>query len=260
MPNRFATHLPSCTVAAALSSARNGRCSQCFMEEFALCGAVDNEIAAALRRSVAERSYKAQEIIASEGEPADYVGIVRAGVAGIVKYSEHGRRQVCGFLEEGDVFGLVAADEHFANVEALTDVAVCLFPRRVFEDAIERHPKLAPELMRAVSNQRMEAAEHELLLGQFSGRERLAAFLIRRASRFGRPVNGPAEVVLETTRRDIGDYLGLSLENVSRGLNDFARQGLIEMPTPRRIILKDARALESIGHMALCPPSKDDHA
>ena len=250
MPVRYATTLPSCTIEAALSDAREGRCARCFMKEFAECSAVDKEIAATLRRSIVEGRYAAQDTIVAEGDPVDQVGVVRSGIAAIVKYSEHGRRQICGFLEQGDVFGLASGEEHFANVEALTAVSACLFPRAVFDDAIKRHPKLAPELMRAVSNERMEAAEHELLLGQYSGRERLAAFLVRRAMRFGRSLNGPPEVVLETTRRDIGDYLGLSLENVSRGLNDFVRQGLIEMPNPRRIILKNARALESIAHIS----------
>jgi len=217
------------------------------LREFGSCDAIDAPTAAYLDRHVSKRTFAAHETILCEGDDASTVGVVREGIAAVVKYSDNGRRQIIGFLEQGDVFGLSSQDVYFANVEALTEVGACLFPRIAFDEALLRHPELAPEMMRIVSNERVEAAEHELLLGQYNARERLAAFLIRRAERFGETAGGPCEIWLDTTRQDIGDYLGLSMENVSRGLNDMAKRGIVSMPTPRNVILNDMRELHKLA-------------
>ena len=247
MTRHLATQLPACTIDAVVVREGEAHCPSCLLREFGACNAIDTDTASHLNRHVVRKVFAAHETILAEGDEASTVGVIGEGVAAVVKYSDNGRRQIIGFLEAGDVFGLSSRETCFANIEALTKVKACLFPRNLFDEAMVRHPELTPELMRIVSNERVEAAEHELLLGQFSGRERLAAFLMRRADRFGKTVAGPCEIWLDTTRQDIGDYLGLSMENVSRGLNDMAKRGVISMPSPRKIILRDMQQLRRLA-------------
>jgi len=247
MTQHLATRLPACTIDAVVLREGEMHCPSCLLREFGACGAIDTETATRLNRNVLKREYAAHETILAEGGEARVVGVISDGIAAVVKYSDNGRRQIIGFLETGDVFGLSSVETYFATIEALTEVHACLFPRVLFDEAMLKHPELTPELMRIVSNERVEAAEHELLLGQYSGRERLAAFLMRRAERFGEPGAGPCQIWLDTTRQDIGDYLGLSMENVSRGLNDMAKRGVISMPTPRNVILQDMAHLRKLA-------------
>ena len=237
MSRHLATELPGCTIDAVLSGADRLPCASCPMREFGVCKAVDDTTAGYLNRHLTRRTCAPHETILHEGDEADRVGVIRSGMAAVVKYSDAGRRQIVGFLEPGDVLGLSSHDKYFAGVEALTEVETCLFPRTVFEEALRQHPEVTPDVIRLVSNERVEAAEHELLLSQFSARERLAAFLMRRAERFGAEAEDIREIRVDTTRQDIGDYLGLSMENVSRGLDDMARRGIVSLPTPRIAVL-----------------------
>lgn len=245
MEESMRTHLPACTINAASRGALSDTCPRCIRDHFGTCKAIEQNLALCLSRLRAERIYAPHETIFLQGEPSDQIGIIREGTASVVMYSSDGRRQIVGFLEIGDVFGLSSNELYFATTEALSKVRACLFPRNAFISALGKHPELAPELVRIVSNERSEAAEHQLLLGQFSSRERLAAFLARQADRQSRDKTNSCELNLVATRRDIGDYLGLSMENVSRSIKDLAKRGVIELLTPKRILVKDRDALNA---------------
>lgn len=236
--------LPSCTIMAAVDPAMSKRCAQCSAAGFETCSALEQDTVKDLSVMMRTRRFGAQETVQNEGEPSTAIGIVQHGTAAAVKYTSEGRRQIVGFLEEGDLFGVTRDGFCVASIEAITDLCVRLFPRSAFEAAMERHRELPPEMMKIVVHDLAEANDHMVMLGRMSGRQRLAAFLLRLARRQGRFERGKLVINLVMTRNDIADYLGLSMENVSRGLGQLARDGIIHMPMPHKIVVEQCDRLE----------------
>ncbi len=182
-----------------------------------------------------------------EGDPAKHYFEVIAGAVRIYKLLVDGRRQIIGFPLTGDFFGWSSGDSYAHTAEATTDVTVLRFPRDKLEALVEEHPKLGLRLLGIAHNQICAAQDQMLLLGRKTAEERIASFLVtmsERAARGGQPEN---PVVLHATRGEIGDYLGLSAEAVSRGLSALRREGLIALAEPQRVTLMRPEALHDRG-------------
>lgn len=240
-------HLPRCTIDYAVEASRETGCPDCLKKTFESCDHIDLPTALKLRELQRQKSFEKRAIIQNEGDTATTIGIVTKGMAAVVKHTEDGKRQIVGFLSNGDLFGISPRDEYFASVEAITHVEACLFPKADFDALIASHPQLAPDLLRAVSHELAEAANHTVLLGQLTSSGRIAAYLCERAERLRSEGLDGKTVTLEMTRSDLGDYLGISMEHVSRALGYLAGEGLIRIVGRRNVEILDLSGLQEAG-------------
>jgi CRP/FNR family nitrogen fixation transcriptional regulator len=194
--------------------------------------------------SLNEFTYKKGTEIYGEKEPADYVYQVKIGAVRSYKLLSDGRRQIGAFHLVGDIFGLENGSEHRFTAEAIVDTTVLLVKRRSLELVAESDAMVARNLLSMTTNNLQHAEDHMLLLGRKTSLERVAAFLIE----MDRRLTVPGVMALPMCRRDIADYLGLTLETVSRALSRLHELGILGFigNTQRQIVLLDRRQLASL--------------
>jgi CRP-like cAMP-binding protein len=178
-----------------------------------------------------------------EGDPALHWYRVVSGTGCTSKLLPDGRRQIGTFLHAGDFFGFEALEEHGFAAEALTDLVLFRYPRQR-TDALARADGAVNRCIREIACRSLTAAYERLLtLGRRTATERVVGFLLELAcaARDGRTLSLPM------SRSDIGDYLGLTLETVSRTLAALKHEGLIDMAGAHRLVLLDRSALEEIA-------------
>jgi CRP/FNR family transcriptional regulator, nitrogen fixation regulation protein len=187
-------------------------------------------------------SYPRNAEISGEGEPAEFVYKVISGSVRTYKILSDGRRQIGGFHLAGDIFGLQFGENHALSAEAITDTKILVVKRGAFNALAGRNPSLAEEIF-ALSGRELRAMQMRVLLLVQSAQERVASFLLEMAERT------PASNIIELpmTRQDIADYLGLTIETVSRTLTALEAAATIEVPTSRRIVLRNRPALNRLN-------------
>ena len=154
-----------------------------------------------------------------------------------------GRRQVVDFAYPGDIIGLGALDTHATSAQATTKTRVRCIPTATLHDVAARNAGLSRKLYEALSHELLAAREHLFTVTQCTAAERLAAFLLALSRRNGRRGENPDEIVLPMTRTDIADFLGLTIETVSRTFSKFRADGLIELEHCILVTLLDADGL-----------------
>jgi CRP/FNR family transcriptional regulator, nitrogen fixation regulation protein len=180
--------------------------------------------------------------IYGEEESADYVYTVLQGAVRTYKVLSDGRRQINAFHLSGDIFGLEIGDEHSCSAEAVSDVQVLVVKRSLVMSVADRSNDVAHRLWSMTAGELRRSQNHSLLLIK-SARERVAAFLLDMAERLF--TDGAVE--LPMSRQDIADYLGLTIETVSRTLSQFEGAATIELPASRRIVLRNRSALSRLN-------------
>lgn len=188
-------------------------------------------------------SYKRDEEIYGEDEPADYVYQVVSGAVRTYKLLSDGRRQIGAFHLPGDVFGLESGGSvHRLTAEAIIDTTVRLVKRRSLETAAETNVEVAHKLWTMTAGDLRHAENHMLLLGRKTATERVATFLLE----MDRRLATAGMMALPMCRRDIGDYLGLTLETISRTLSQLNAQGVLEFSGARQIVLRNRQRLANM--------------
>jgi CRP/FNR family transcriptional regulator len=172
--------------------------------------------------------FLARATIFKEGEPKAAVYELTQGTA--VRYRMRaGRKQIVGFALPGDFLNSAFADRHTCSVDAISQATARQFPRRQFLTFLEAHPKTLRESLETSSQEIDAAYEHVLLLGRGTAEERFVEFIIRWRTRVGRKGAVANLVPLPMSRRDIADYLGLTIEKVSRLLANFKREKFLRV-------------------------------
>jgi CRP/FNR family nitrogen fixation transcriptional regulator len=202
------------------------------------------ETGSTIRISLNEFTYKKGVEIFGEKEPADYVYQVAAGAVRSYKLLSDGRRQIGAFHLVGDIFGLEIGTEHRFTAEAIVDTTVRLLKRRSLETVAGSNVTVARNLLSMTTNNLRHAEDHMLLLGRKTSLERVAAFLIE----MDRRSTAAGILALPMCRRDIADYLGLTLETVSRALSRLHGLGMLGFVgnNQRQIVLLDREQLASL--------------
>ena len=189
-----------------------------------------------------EFSYRKDEEIYGEDELAEYVYQVIRGAVRTYKLLSDGRRQIGAFLLPGDVFGLESGTSHRLAAEAVIDTTVRLVKRNGLEQAADVNVQVARKLWGITAGELGHAENHMLLLGRKSAMERVATFLLEMDRRLA--VAGM--MALPMCRRDIGDYLGLTLETVSRALSQLHGEGVLGFSGARQIVLRNRQRLRNM--------------
>jgi CRP/FNR family transcriptional regulator, nitrogen fixation regulation protein len=182
------------------------------------------------------------EEIFGDGEPAEYVYKVIKGAVRTYKILCDGRRQIGGFYLPGDIFGLEIGKEHQFSAEAIKDVTVVVVRRGAILSLAERDCDAARELWSFTGRELNRVQEHLLLLVK-SAQQRVACFLLEMSARLA----ATDAIELPMSRQDIADYLGLTIETVSRTMTQLASEQAIALPSARRIVLHNSGALRQLN-------------
>ncbi|MGC2826619.1 MAG: helix-turn-helix domain-containing protein [Pseudolabrys sp.] len=180
--------------------------------------------------------------IYGESEPADYLYKVVSGAIRTYKVLISGRRQIGSFYLPGDIFGLEVGGEHTSSAEAVADSKVLVIRRSAVAALAGRNKEVARQLWTMTAAELQRAQDHMMPLIK-TAQERVAGFLLEIAARSP----GANEVDLPMTRQDIADYLGLTIETVSRMMTQLENSGAIAVPTSRRIVLRKRGALSRMN-------------
>lgn len=185
-----------------------------------------------------------------EGDPNPFVFNVVDGAVKLYRLLPDGRRQITGFLFQGDFLGLGGRGPSSFTAEALTPLSACRFRRGDFDQLLNALPALEHRLVAMAGDELMAAQEQIVLLGRKTARERIASFLTRLSARQVQLGGSEGRVHLPMTRLDIADYLGLTIETVSRVFTQFKTSGLIQLLPNNEVALPDPSALRALGEGA----------
>ena len=180
--------------------------------------------------------------IYGENEPADYLYKVVSGAVRTYKVLVDGRRQIGGFYLPGDMFGFETSGEHAFSAEAITDCKIMVIKRSAVVALAATDGDVARQMWDLTARELQRTQDRILVLIK-SAQERVAGFLLEMARRT--TVGGAVE--LPMSRQDIADYLGLTIETVSRTLTQLEKTAAIELPTSRRILLRNRTALNRLN-------------
>ena len=228
-------------------------CSNCNLRELCMpVGLSPDELKRIDEIVATRRQVKRRETLFRHGERFTSLYAIRTGVFKTRVTSEDGRDQVTGFQMAGEIIGLdgIVNDHHSCDAVALEDSEVCVMPFDRIEELSREVTALQRHVHQIMSREIVREHGVMLLLGSMRAEERLAAFLLNLVERLHARGFSQSELVLRMTREEIGSYLGLKLETVSRTLSRFAEDGTVEVDK-RHIRITDAAALRRMVNPAL---------
>lgn len=227
-------------------------CSDCPIRYRAVCSHCEADELARLESVKFYRTFEAGQVLIWAGDRMDFVASVVSGVASLTQTLEDGRTQMVGLLLPSDFLGRPGRMAAPYTVTAATDIVLCCFRRKPFEQLMQTTPRISQRLLEMTLDELDAAREWMLLLGRKTAREKIASLLAiiarREAAMQKRTAGGRMEIVLPLTREAMADYLGLTLETVSRQISALKRDGIVELPGKRGVIVPDfARLVEESG-------------
>lgn len=186
-------------------------------------------------------TFAREEEIFGEGEPSDYIYKVLEGVVRTCRFLGDGRRQIEDFHLAGEYFGLESGAEHACTAEAVGTVTVLLIRRSTLADIAARDAEVAGRMLELTMASLARTQRHVGMLSRKGACERVAAFLLDFADRSG----STTFIELPISRQEIADYLGLTIETVSRTFSQFEADGVIGLPDRRRVVMRNPHRLRS---------------
>ena len=218
-------------------------CGDCPIRHRAVCARCDADELARLEQIKYYRSFEAGQTVVWSGDRMDFVASVVTGVATLTQTMEDGRTQMVGLLLPSDFVGRPGRDKAAYNVIATTDLLMCCFRKKPFEALLLKIPHIGQRLLEMTLDELDAAREWMLILGRKSAREKIASLLaiIARRDAMLKPGSPRGRIVfdLPLTREAMADYLGLTLETVSRQVSALKNDRVIELEGKRHVIVPD---------------------
>jgi CRP/FNR family transcriptional regulator len=204
-------------------------CAGCRVRLVSVCAALEQDELRSLETLAQPACFPARKTLFVQGEPAGSVYNITSGVVRIYKLLPDGRRQIVGFALPGDFLGLALNDTYGFSADAIEPVVACRFSRSAYSSLVDEKPHLLRRLHEFATHELTHAHDQMLLLGRRTAEERLIAFLLALRDRWARLNGGHASatVPLPMSRQDIADYLGLTIETVSRTFSKLARDKVV---------------------------------
>ena len=223
------------------------RCSDCPIRHRAVCSTCDTGELEELDRIKFYKTYEAGQTVALRGEELSLVATVVSGTATLTRTMEDGRTQMVGLLLPSDFIGRPGRAVIQFDVTAVSEVTLCCFRRKAFEDMVAKNHHLSERLLQMSLDELDAAREWMLLLGRKTAREKIAsllALIVRRSQTADAPGHGPVRRIdLPISREAIANYLGLTIETVSRQISTLKSDGVIATEGSRGITIPDVGAL-----------------
>ncbi|WP_258319869.1 Crp/Fnr family transcriptional regulator [Qipengyuania flava] len=221
-------------------------CDACSIRNRAICADLDNDEIGLLNGIGRRRRVSAGEQILWEGDEAILVANVIEGVLKLSTQTAEGKEQILGLVYPSDFLGRPFGQTTPYGVEALTDAHICVFERKDFDRFAREHPRLEHKLLERTLGELDRTRRWMLLLGRMNAEEKVASFLLEMGERLGtKTADGAIVIALPLSRQQMADVLGLTIETVSRQLTRLKKDGAIELPSRREVVLIDTGALEA---------------
>ncbi len=222
-------------------------CASCEARHRGICGALEPEQLVSLARSSSKHQAGAGVELVGDAERIESYSNVLSGVVKLTKTLSDGRQQIVGLQFAPDFLGRPFKVESAINAEAATDVGLCSFPRAAIERMIKASPELEHRLYQQTLRELDEARDWMVTLGRKTAAEKIASFLLKIARHIdptADPDSNTAAFDLPLTRADIGDFLGLTIETVSRQFTKLRAEGVIRVENIRHITVPSLERLE----------------
>ncbi len=226
-------------------------CASCEARLYSVCNAIDDADLQRLSAVAVVSEAQPGQMFISEGDRAENFFNITAGTARLFKLMSDGRRQITGFAGRGHFLGLAVSDSYAFSAEAIEPLRYCRFSRRHMRELLDDFPAFEKRLLAVASNELVAAQEQMLLLGRKTARERVASFLLTRSDEAAPRAGLSQHLRLPMTRSDIADYLGLTIETVSRTLTRLKGEHLIGIPNVSEILIQNRRGLEMAAGISL---------
>ena len=222
-------------------------CIDCPIRHRAVCARCEPDELDRLEQIKYYRNYEAGQTIAWAGDEMGFVASVVRGVASLSQTMQDGRTQMVGLLLPSDFIGRPGRTRSPYDVTAVSDITLCCFRRKPFESLMTSTPHVAQRLLDMSLDELDAAREWMLILGRKTAREKIASrltIIARREAAIGFAITrGPLVIDLPLTREAMADYLGLTLETVSRQISALKGEGIIVLDGKRRVLVPDLRRL-----------------
>lgn len=226
---------------------RDSACATCGARAFSVCDSLPPEDLDQLDSIAEQTRFATGEVLVREGERADHLFNVTSGALRIYKLMPDGRRQITGFLFAGDFVGLATGPTYAFSAEAIEDTTVCRFRKADYLALLQETPALGSALLERARHELAAAQNQMLLLGRKSAQERIASFLLDLPGLDpARPLED-GHVHLPMTRAEMADYLGLTIETVSRGLTKLKTAGIIRLLSLHELRVEQPGRLRAIA-------------
>jgi len=218
-------------------------CGDCPIRHRSVCARCEDDELAKLEEMKYYRSFQAGQTVIWSGDRMDFVASVVSGIATLSQTMEDGRRQMVGLLLPSDFVGRPGRATVAYDVTATTDLVMCCFRKKPFEEMMNATPHIGQRLLEMTLDELDAAREWMLLLGRKTAREKIASLLSiiarRDASLALKRPSGRVVFDLPLTREEMADYLGLTLETVSRQMSALRKDGVISLGGKRHVTIND---------------------
>lgn len=225
-------------------------CDTCTARSLTICASLSSEDQAKLSALSTVACFQPHQMLFQEGDSADNVYNITSGSVSISKSMADGRRQITGFLGPGDFLGLNTRNTYTVSAEALIETRVCRFSRQSFQKLLADTPSLEHRLLAVAETELATAQEQILLLGRKTAMERIASFLLLQSERIKARGLPATPISLPMTRAEVADYLGLTIETVSRCFTKLRKLEVIGLPASDRVQIKQPERLKALSETA----------
>lgn len=217
-------------------------CLACEARTLGVCGALDPEQQQVLARASTRKTFAAGHRLIHEAQSVERYAVILSGAVKLTKSLPDGREQIVGLQFPPDFMGRPFEEKSIVTAQAATAVVLCVFPRRMFEALIAQSLMFENRLLRQTLGELDAARNWMLTLGRKTAQEKIASYLLMILSRSPVTSHAPSPAVsfdLPMSRLEIADYLGLTIETVSRQLSRLRSEGIIELGQSRHLVLCD---------------------
>ena len=221
------------------------RCSICKVRTYSFCRCLDEDKLKDFSNVSFEKSFLNKQNIFLQNDQSDYLYNITEGNVKIYQLLDDGRIQIIGFLYPGDFFGSYRNNKYNYCAEAIGDLKTCVFNQKILDKYLDENPILAKELLNKTSFELTLAQDRLTVLGKLNAAERLVKFLLNISEQRNRIGWKNNPISLPMTRQDIADYLGITIETVSRELSNLKTSNIIKIITSKQIYLSNTEELKS---------------
>ncbi|MBL4602383.1 MAG: cyclic nucleotide-binding domain-containing protein [Emcibacteraceae bacterium] len=239
---------PNCVGDGYSSVSNAGSCEQCVARHISMCSVLnENEIGiiSSISKNITKQT---KQIICTEGDTAKYLYNIKKGCVRISKMLVDGRRQIIGFLFPGEFFGLACTNGYSYSAETITETDLCQMPRTQLFQKFSELPSLGQKVLEITRTELQFTHDQMLLLGRKRAKEKLCSFLLTMQNKSSLVKNiEKNQLFLPMSRSDIADYLGLTIETVSRQFTILTKEKIISLEGNPLINILDLGRMEIIA-------------
>ena len=225
------------------------RCSLCKIRSYSFCRCLNDDQLEIFSKVSFEKKFTDKENIFLQNDPSTHLYNITEGNVKIYQLLDDGRIQIIGFLYPGDFFGTYKNNKYNYSAEAIGNLRVCVFDQRILDKYMDQNPILAKELLNQTSYELTLAQDRMTVMGRLNAIEKIAIFLINISNQRKRIGWQSNPISLSMARQDIADYLGLTIETVSREISKLKTSNIIKIISSKQLFINDIEKLKQISKL-----------